>query len=171
MRILAIILFLSITNCLNAQVYLGLNSAFELPTNNYNEVDNGLGLEILLGYSYKQRVDVNISTANRWMNSFIENYKISSFELSTNYYFINRAISPFIGVSGGYYIKSFGLLNDEKYFEKGLGIKPRIGCLFDTNILKGLKINTQFYYNKIYTEHQINLFGFNLGLLYFVERK
>ena len=170
-NILVIIIFLLIANCLSAQVNFGLNTAFELPANNYEEVDNGLGVNLLLGYSFKQRFDINIIAGNSWMSSFIENYKINSYELSANYYFIDKAIRPYISFSGGYYIKSFDdAFNSEKYFEKGLGLKPRIGCLFDLNNLKGLKINTQFYYNKVFTEHQISLFGLNIGLLYHFVR-
>jgi len=168
---LIIIVFLFITNCLSAQVYFGLNTTFELPAKNYAEVNNGLGGNVLLGYSFKQMFDINIIAGNRWMNSFVDNYKINSYELSANYSFQDKAIRPYIGFGGGYYIKSFDSpFNLEKYFEKGLGIKPHIGCLFNLNKLKGFKINTQLYYNKVFTEHQINLFGLNIGLLYHFER-
>ena len=168
---LIIIIFLFIANCLSAQVNFGLNTAFELPANNYEEADNGVGVSLLLGYSFKQKFDLNIIAGNSWMNSFIDNYQINSYELSANYYFIDKAIRPHIGLSGGYYIKSFDdAFNSEKYFENGPGIKPLIGCLFDLNKMKGLKINTQFYYSKVFTEHQIGIFGLNIGLLYHFER-
>jgi outer membrane protein W len=168
---LIIIIFLFIANCLSGQVNFGLNTSFVLPTNNYDEVDYGLGGNLLLGYSFKQRFDIKIIAGNIWMNSFIENYKINSYELSANYYFIDKVIRPYIGFGGGYYIKSFDdAFNIEKYYEKGLGIKPQIGCSFNLINLKGLRINTQFYYNKVFTEHQINLVGLNIGLLYHFER-
>lgn len=165
-----IIIFLLIANCLTAQVNFGINTAFELPTKNYKEVKNGLGINLLLGYSFKQKLDINIIAGNNWMNSLVENNKINSYELSANY-FVDNAIRPYFGFSGGYYIKSYEVpFNSKKFFEKGLGIKLRFGCLFDLNLLKGLKINTQLYYNKVFTEHQISLFGLNIGLLYYFER-
>ncbi|MFW5700707.1 MAG: hypothetical protein ACOCWG_02010 [bacterium] len=164
--VITIIIFF-ITNCLNAQVYLGLNTAFELPCNNYKEVDNGIGVNLLLGYSYKQRIDFNISAGNTWMNSLIDGYKINSVELSTNYYIISKAIRPYIGVSGGYYIKSIEVPFNESLLEKGIGIKPCIGLLFDLNLMKKLKVNSKFYFNKVFTDHQISLYGLNIGLLYY----
>jgi len=171
MRILVIFLFLLIVFASKAQVHFGLKSAFELPANNITEIDNGIALELMLGYSLKEKIDVSISADYRWLNSFAPNYKINSFEFNTNYYFINGTLRPFMGLSGGYYIKSFdAAFYEKRYIEKGPGIKPHVGCLFDSNILNGLKVSTQLYYNKIFTEHQISLFGLNLGLLYYFQR-
>ncbi len=162
------LIFLLLINRVNAQILIGVNTSLEIPTSNYQEVDNGIGLNLFLGYSFKHRFDVNISYSNSWMSSFIENYKINSYELGTNYYFTDKAFKPFIGLSGGFFIKSFKLaFNNEKYSENGFGIKPRIGCLFDLKKLKGLKINTQIYFNKVFTKQQIHLFGISLGLLFY----
>jgi hypothetical protein len=46
----AIIFFLAITNNSNAQVYVGANTALDLPLNNYEVVDYGSGAEIMFGY-------------------------------------------------------------------------------------------------------------------------
>jgi hypothetical protein len=116
-------------------------------------------------------MDLYISAGNRWMGSVLENYNIKSFEFSTNYYLFNKAISPFIGLGGGYHIKSFNIPFNDKYKEKGIGIKPRVGVLYDLNFVRGLKLNIQIYYNKVFTEHQINLYGINIGLTYYFEKK
>ncbi len=171
-NILIIIAFLVTINNLNAQISIGLNANFELPTNSYNEVRNGMGANLLLAYSFKQNFDLNVGVGNTWMNSLIENYQINAYELGINYYFINKPIKPYISLSGGYYIKNIrASFNNNKISEKGLGVKPRIGCLFDLKTLKGFKINAQLYYNKAFTEHQISVFGLNIGLLYFFNTK
>lgn len=42
---------------INAQIYTGLKSKIVFPTDNYVDVDNGIGVDLLLGYSIKQKLD------------------------------------------------------------------------------------------------------------------
>ncbi len=160
-----------ITSILNAQVYLGLNSKIAFPTSNYQEVDNGMGVDLLIGYSLKQKMDFNFSISNLWLNSMIENYKISSVKAKAKYYILQKSIKPYIGFGLGYFHKSFNGPFGEKFAENGIGIISSAGILFDLKIFNGLFLNTEFSYCKVFTEHQINIIDFNIGVLYYFERE
>lgn len=154
-----------------AQIHFGLNSNLALPTKKFTEVDFGAGGDVYVGYSFKQRADVQVSVGNNWFISILGTYQIRSYTVGTNYYFIDKAVRPYIGVYGGYYIKSFdGVLDVDKFYQKAFGIKPQIGCLFDIETMQRLKVNAQFYYNKVFTKNEINLYGFTLGLVYYFSK-
>ena len=160
-----------ITAYLNAQVYLGLNSKISFPTSNYQEVDNGLGVDLLIGYSLQQNLEFNVNISNLWLSSLIENYKISSVKANAKYYILQKSIKPYIGFSLGYFHKSFNGPFDKRFSENGMGLIPSAGILFDPRIFNGLFLNTEFSYCKVYTEHQVSLIGFNIGIWYYFESK
>ncbi|MCD6112149.1 MAG: hypothetical protein J7J86_02655 [Bacteroidales bacterium] len=170
-KIVIFFCLIMITGFLNAQVYLGLNSKIAFPTSNYQEVDNGMGVDLLIGYLLKQKMDFNISISNLWLNSFIENYKISSVKANAKYYILQKSIKPYIDFGLGYFHKSFNGPFDKKFAEKGIGIIPSAGILFDLKIFNGLFLNTEFSYCKVLTEHKVSLIGFNIGILYYFESK
>lgn len=159
------------TGFLNAQVYLGLNSKVTFPTSNYQEVDYGIGGEVLIGYSLQQKLDFNMSIGNLWLNSMIKNYKIGSIKANVKYYILHKSIKPYVGFGSGYFYKSFNGPFEENFSENGIGITPSAGILFDLKLFDGLFLNTEFSYCKVFTKHQINLIDFNIGLLYYFGNK
>ncbi len=154
---------------LNAQVYLGLNSKIAFPTSNYQEVSYGIGGDLLIGYSLQQTFDFNISASNTWLRSMMENYQIGSINANVKYYILRKSIKPYIGFGTGYFYKSFNGPFEENFSENGIGIIPSAGALFDIKRFKGLFLNTEIAYCKVFTEHQINLFDLKIGLLYYLE--
>lgn len=156
---------------LNAQIYTGINSKIALPTGNYVEINNGIGVDLLIGYLVKQKLDFNISASNSWFNTFIEKYKISSLKTNVKYYILQKSVKPYIGFGSGYFHKSFKGPFETTFTENGIGIIPSIGVLFDTKMINGLFVNTEFSYCKIYTEHEVSLINFNIGLLYYFKSK
>lgn len=172
MRKIVLIICLIITSVLlNAQVYLGVNSKITLPTSSYQEVDNGFGTGFLIGYSLQAKFNFDIGMSNLWMNSLISNYQIGSLKANVTYNILQKSVKPYFGIGVGYFRKSFdGALND-KFYENGLGIAPSIGVLFDIRSVKGLALNTEFCYTKVFTEHQISLLNFSIGLLYYFDNE
>lgn len=160
-----------LTGLLNAQVFLGLNSKIAFPTSNYQEVDNGMGVDLLVGYSLQQKLNFNISIGNLWFSSMLENYKISSLKANAKYYILQKSIKPYVGFGSGYFHKTFNGPFEENFSENGMGIIPSVGILFDLKLFNGLFLNTEFSYCKVFTKHQIDLIGFNIGLLYYFGNK
>lgn len=156
---------------LNAQIYTGINSKIALPTGNYVEINNGIGVDLLIGYLVKQKLDFNISASNSWFNTFIEKYKIRALNANIRYFIIQKSLKPYIEFGTGYFHKSFKGPFETTFTENGIGIIPSIGILFDSKMVDGLFVNTEFSYCKIYTKHEVSLINFNIGLLYYFESK
>lgn len=167
-----LIIYLIITSIvLNAQVYLGVNSKITMPTSSYQEVDNGFGTGFIIGYSLYDKFNFDLGVSNLWMNSLISNYQIGSLKANIKYNILQKSIKPYLGIGIGYFHKSFdGALND-KIYENGLGVTPLVGVLFDIKSIKGLVLSTEFCYTKVFTEHQISLLNFSIGLLYYFYNK
>ena len=156
---------------LNAQIYTGINSKIALPTGNYVEINNGIGIDLLIGFLVKQKLDFNISANNSWFNTFIEKYKIRALNANIRYFILQKSLKPYIGFGTGYFHKSFKVPFETTFTENGIGIIPSIGVLFDTKMINGLFVNTEFSYYKIYTEHEVSLINFNIGILYYFKSK
>lgn len=166
-----IVYLVTISVVLNAQVYLGVNSKIALPTSSYQEVNNGFGVGFLIGYSSHDKFNFDLSMSNLWMNSLISNYQIGSLKANVKYNILQKSVKPYFGIGVGYFRKSFdGALNDN-FYENGIGIIPSVGVLFDIKSIKGLVLRTEFCYTKVFTEHQISLFNFNIGLLYYFDNE
>jgi hypothetical protein len=150
-----------------AQVFTGINLKYASPVRDYNEVDNGLGLYVSIGYSFNQKLEFNISAEKLWMNSIVENYNIDNATFKIKYIFLENTLKPYIEIGTGYFKKSYDLPFDNERTENGMGIIASIGVLTKTHIINGLYFNTKLSYYSVYTENQIYLMNLNIGLLYY----
>ncbi len=166
-----IIFLITASVLLNAQVYLGVNSKIALPTSSCQEVDYGFGTGFLIGYLLQDKFNFDLGMSNLWMNSFLSNYQIGSLKANVKYNILQKSVKPYLGVGVGYFRKSFNGPFDEKIAENGIGIIPSVGVLFGIKSVKGLVLNTEFCYTKVFTEHQISLLNLNIGLLYYFDNE
>lgn len=165
-----VLITLKIT-CLNAQINTSIITKIAFPANSYTDVDYGAGLNFAIGYSLNRNFDFNAGAENLWFSSIIGYYKISSLKANIKYFVLQKVIKPYIGFGSGYFLKNIEGPFNTNIKETGIGFIPSVGVLFETKILKGLFVNTNFSYYKIYTEHQVSLISFDFGLVYYFSNK
>lgn len=169
-KLLVIILLLPIFCALNAQIYGGINAKISFPPGNNSEINAGIGGEVLAGYSFHGKLDFHGSYANLWCQSFIKGYSISSLTINARYRFLKSSINPYIGVGSGYFKKKIESPLGGFITESGIGVNPSVGVLFASAMVKGLSTNVEISLSEIFTEHQVNLFNVNLGILYYFDK-
>ena len=84
---------------------------------------------------------------------------------------MQKNIRPYIGFGTGYFHKVIHFMNLGSGTDSGIGIVPSVGILFKTERLSGLYFNTKFSYCKVYTERQLNLLKFDIGICYYFNSK
>ncbi len=170
-KIILISAFLFISSFSFSQMYTGFNANYVFsPTS--SEIDGGLGLNVLLGYSFQKRLDIDLSYNNLWISSMIsDNYQINHLTTRVKYSFLIKKVRPYLGIGIGYFQKKFDMPFNDSYNEKGLGINPSIGIIFNSNIMQNMFFNTKISYYKIFTAHAINIFSVNFGLLYYFDKQ
>jgi outer membrane protein W len=99
-----------------------------------------------------------------------DNYQINHLTTRVKYSFLIKNIRPYIGIGVGYFQKKYDMPFSESYSEKGLGLNPSIGVIFNSNIAENLFFNTNISYYKVYTDHALDLYSFNIGLLYYFNK-
>ena len=152
-----------------AQVFSGMNIKYVSPVRDYDEVDNGLGPDVSIGYSFNQKLEFQISAGKLWMNAIVEKYNINNAAFKIKYFFLKNSLKPYIEIGAGYFKKSYELPFDTKRTEKGIGIISSIGFLAKTHMINGLYFNAKLSYYSVYTENQIYLMNFNIGMLYYFK--
>ncbi|MBE9467639.1 MAG: hypothetical protein IMY72_04865 [Bacteroidetes bacterium] len=161
-----------------SQFFIGTTGELLAPTSKFqDEIGYGAGWNFLLGYSINKKIDVDLKYSQLFFpNTFYDKYRISSISSSIKYFFNLKNCRPYLSIGAGYYLKKFDLFFSLKYEEKSLRICPSIGILADSKILKNLFVNTSLTYiksvhiisqNMDYHSKKIDLFNFNVGLLYF----
>ncbi len=169
-KLLVIILLLPIFCTLNAQIYGGVNAKISFPPGNNSEIDAGIGGEVLAGYSFHRKLDFHGSFANLWCLSTIPGYRISSLTLNARYRFLKSSINPYIGLGSGYFKKKIESPLGGFITESGIGVKPSVGVLFASALVKGLSTNVEISLSEIFTDHKVSLVNLNIGVLYCFEK-
>ena len=167
------ILFLS-ANLAKTQIHIGVGGKVSVPTKNSYFIDyGGIGFNMAAGYLIKQRLDVTIMAENIWFHSVIKGFKISSLQANFKYMIIKKPFKPYVGFSAGVYETSYvGFWSSQKinqpiYF----GFMPAIGAWFDSGWVNGLFINPELSYYYLQTNNKLNPINFNIGFLYYFEKK
>lgn len=146
----------------------------------------GAGYNIAIGYliNSKLKADFNFESSIytfKYLSG--DNYKVNSVYLNFIYkIFRTNKINTSIGFGSGFFQKKtniqivdwnnpqpFYLIVD--YTEKGIGIIPSIGFEFKHPSIQNLNWDIGFSYQRIFTEHPINLLQLKIGLLYYFNKK
>jgi len=164
-KIVLIIYLLTTVVLLNAQVYLGVNAKIVLPAGSFKEIDYGVGTDFLIGYLLQDKLNIDLCISNLWASSILYNYQMGYLKANIKYNILQNSVKPYLGIGLGYFRKTYSPFSD-KFYEYGIGVTPLVGILFDLESVKGLALNTQLSYNKIFTEHQTSMLNCKIGLLY-----
>ncbi|MCK4662329.1 MAG: hypothetical protein KAT68_05655 [Bacteroidales bacterium] len=168
----SIILFV---HTIKAQINTGINGIIVLPVpenkTTVSEISCGAGGVYYLGYTLKERLDINFEYSYLFIYStIIYQYRISSISSNLKFFLSKKSLRPFLNFGAGYYFKRFDQpFTDKDYKERSFGIKPSIGILSETNRYKNLFINSSISYIRTFNEYPIELFSFNLGFIYYFE--
>ena len=167
-KIVIVIISLVIVSKLSAQFNAGLNINYCYPI---SKTPSRLGYNVLIGYSIKKKIDINLKTENAVViGSLIDKeLKMNSFQLELKYYLIGieSLINPYISTGSGYFIRTIG-----ESTETAIGILPSIGALFNIQeSKKRLYLNTQLAYCYVNTSYPNTTLNFNIGLLYYFKNK
>ncbi len=152
---------------LYSQAYTGINAGYTLSTNSTNEIDNGIGGDLLIGYSINPKTDIGLMIGNIWFKSIADKYRISSLKADFNYYFLKNTVRPYLGLSSGFFQKRFLDPLGVEHGENGIGIIPSVGVSFNPSNSNSFRILTELTFNKIFTDHQLDYFTFNFGMIYY----
>jgi hypothetical protein len=174
-KITAIVILLFIASRLSAQFNVGVNIN---RGHEYKPITfNGWGYNILLGYSIKRKLDVNLKIDHStWgWSAFTKDifFYTNSFQLELKYYLIGvkRDNNPYIAVGSGYFAKRETVLfgEDGKIIRSAVGILPALGALFKLQAKKTkLYIDAKLFYSRIDYKYPTNSINFQIGLLYYL---
>jgi hypothetical protein len=157
----------------SAQLIAGLSANAGSTFKGLGYSSSGAGFKLSLGYEIQDWVEIDIQAQHYWLsspsydllNSMALNAKIIPF--STN-------IKPYIAFAGGIGNLCTGKLKfDDNVivfnYDTWL-LKPQMGLLMDSGLLKGLLVDFNLFYesNKFqkYQRTHFDLYGVNLGLRY-----
>lgn len=165
-RFALLICLILLTNFLYSQIYSGFEAGYVLPSNSTNEIDFGIGGNLLMGYSFNKNLDFGLTLGKTWFKSIADKYQAKCIRANVNYYFLKKSISPYLGLSSGLFVNGFKDPLGLEHYENGVGIVPSIGVSFYSFNTSKFRILTEISYNKIFTEHQLDYFSFSIGMVY-----
>lgn len=156
---------LFLTGVVYAQIYSGIKPQVVLPLKP-NEIDLGIGSNLLFGYSIAQKADLEIGVGKLWFNTLWISYQIQSVKANARYYISDTSARPYIGFGAGYFHNAYeGPFNTE-FEDNAFGVMPSAGVSFDLKSVKGLSLLTELAYNYMNFNRKVSLLSLGVGLKY-----
>ncbi len=150
-----------------AQLNFGIDAIGALPNAQLNnEVDYGLGGNIYLGFTIKEKIDLS---ANYGLISFFsmhDTYNISSATFKIKYLLLTELFKPYIGFEAGKYYKKEIPGPGFILKDNGIGYAPSVGILFDSKLTSKLFIDVSASYVRMNMKHKYEVLLVKVGLNY-----